>query len=587
MVINRRDTLKTMIGSSSMAVTNTGFSASTVLKNDKALQNTSKPKRPNILVVVVDDMGFSDATPYGGEAKMPYLTQLCNTGVRFRHSYMSSLCAPTRAMLLTGVDNHLCGLGNMPPFHTTNQFNQAGYEGWLNNRVTTIAEVLQSNGYHTYMSGKWHLGFRQDKYPSQKGFEKSFAFMGGGTSHWADMRPLSRTERGTNFYVENDTRLDRLPEDFYSSINFADKMIQYLGEQTDDNPFFAYLAFTAPHDPIQVPDKWINNYKGMYDVGYEVTKARRLKKMKELGLLARKTPLNPGDSNIPNWDSLPKEQQRMEARAMEVYSAMLECMDAQMGRVINKIKDMNQWDNTIVFFMSDNGANPKQPWFYAPNTKEQIEKEFDNSYDNIGRPNSFISIGAGWAQVANTPLSYFKLTSYEGGTKTPLVVSGRGIKARGIDTQNRIHVTDLFPTILELTNSTRPTSINGQPLAPLYGKSYAKLLTGASTAKHRGDNDAIGFEIMENKSLTKGDWKVLFQPPPYGDGKHWHLYNLKEDELELIDLANVYPEKTQELVLEWERYAKQVGYIQSNGQLQMKTYRNPEAFYLHMGEDAI
>ncbi|WP_019673641.1 arylsulfatase [Psychrobacter lutiphocae] len=553
------------------------------MSNNSKYNKSSKDKKPNILVVVVDDMGFSDAPSYGGEAKMPYLTQLCNNGVKFRHSHTSSLCAPTRAMLLTGVDNHLCGLGNMPPFQTTNQFNQPGYEGWLNDRVITIAEVLHANDYHTYMSGKWHLGFRQDKYPSQQGFEKSFAFMGGGTSHWADMRPLSRTEIGTNFYVENDTRLESLPEDFYSSIYFADKMIQYLGEQTDDNPFFAYLAFTAPHDPIQVPDKWIDNYKGLYDVGYDVIKRRRLAKMKDLGLLAPNTPLNPGDNKIPSWDSLSKEQQREQARVMEVYSAMLECMDAQMGRVINKIKDMNKWEDTIVFFMSDNGANPKQPWFYAPNTKEQIERDFDNSYANIGRPNSFVSIGPGWAQVANTPLSYFKLTSYEGGTKTPLIVSGHGVKLRGVDSQNRLHVTDLFPTLLELTNSNRPATANGQPLAPLYGKSYAKILAGSSITLHRGDNEVIGFEIMENKSLTKGDWKVLFQPPPYGDGKHWHLYNIKEDELELNDLASVYPEKVQELVEEWERYAKQVGYIKSNGQLQMDTYDNPEEFYVHLG----
>lgn len=585
MKMNRRDTLKTMVSLTAVAATNTSVAAKLSMAHKKVTNGPTR--KPNILVVLVDDMGYSDAAVFGGEAKMPYLNQLTKNGVRFRHSHVSSLCAPTRAMLLTGVDNHQNGLGNMPPFQTTNQFNQPGYEGWLNDRVVTIADVLKNNGYHTYMSGKWHLGFRQDKYPSQQGFEKSFAFMGGGTSHWADMRPLSRTETGTNFYVENDHKIDKLPDNFYSSISFADKMIQYLGEQQDDKPFFAYLAFTAPHDPIQVPDKWIDNYKGLYDVGYEATKARRLKKMKELGLISANTTMNPGDSKIPTWNTLSDADKRIEARNMEIYSAMIECLDSQMGRVIDKIKAMDQWDNTIVFFMSDNGANPKQPWFYAPNTKEQIEREFDNSYENLGRPNSFASIGPAWAQVANTPLSYFKLTSYEGGTQTPLIVSGHGVKARGIDTKNRIHVTDLFPTLMELTGCTRPSAYNGHNLAPLYGKSYAKILTGQSSAPHRGENDSIGFEIMENKSLTKGDWKVLFQPPPYGDGKSWHLYNIKQDELELHDLASQYPQKTQELVTEWENYAQQVGYIQSNGQLQMKTYQNPEEFYVHMGEKPV
>lgn len=535
--------------------------------------------RPNILVVLVDDLGYSDAQPYGGEARMPNLQKLADKGVLFRHSYTSSLCAPSRSMLLTGVDNHQNGLGIMPPFHSTNQIGHLGYEGFLNEQVVTLAECLRDDGYHTYMAGKWHLGFPKDKFPIKQGFERSFAYIGGGTSHWSDMTPLSQAESVTNFYVEDDAIVNQLPDDFYSSTYYADKLIQYLGEQTDTKPFFAYFALTAPHDPLHVPDEWIDNYQGQYDEGYAAVKAARVARMQALGLLDKNLPSTASETRFGNWNSLSDQEKRIEARTMEIYTAMIENIDVELGRVLKAIEDSEQLDNTVIFFLSDNGANPKKPWFYPPNTKEKIDQDFDNRFENMGKRGSFISIGEAWAEVANTPLSYFKLTSYEGGTKTPLIVSGAGIKSAGINHHDRLHISDIMPTILELTATQRPTTKDGQSLAPMYGKSYAKILTGEASEPFRGNEDTIGFEMLECKSLIKGDWKVLFEMPPYGDGKHWHLYNLVEDELEINDVSAKYPDKAKELIEEWENYASQVGYIQSNGDYQMLHYDSPSEIY--------
>lgn len=543
-------------------------------------------KQPNILIVLVDDLGYSDAQPYGGEANMPNLQKLADNGVLFRHSYTSSLCAPSRSMLLTGVDNHQNGLGVMPPFHSTNQLKQPGYEGFLNDNVVTLAEVLKDNGYHTYMAGKWHLGFPKDKHPIQQGFERSFAYIGGGTSHWADMKPLSQAESATNFYVEDDHVIEQLPADFYSSTYYADKLIEYLDSQQDSAPFFAYFALTAPHDPLHVPDQWINNYQGVYDDGYQVVKTRRLKRMKALGLLDTTKPLYakklPDKVRFGDWDSLTEEEKRTEARTMEIYTAMIENIDFELGRVLSKIEQQGKLDNTIVFFLSDNGANPKKPWFYPPNTKEIIDQNFDNRYENMGKPGSFISIGEAWAEVANTPLSYFKLTSYEGGTKTPLVVSGANIQKAGINHHDRLHISDIMPTVLELTGIERPSVVNGKPLAPLYGKSYAKILLGQTDQPLRSNDDTIAFEMIECKSLIKGDWKVLYEMPPYGDGKHWHLYHLVDDELEQQDLATQYPDKLRELVTEWERYALAVGYVPSNGDYLLRHFDTPSQIYARL-----
>jgi len=272
------------------------------IQSTKEKEETKVP--PNIMLIMVDDMGYSDLTYFGGEINTPNIDQLAGEGVAISDFYVSPLCAPTRSMLLTGVDNHLNGLGIMPPIHSPNQYLQPGYEGRLNNRVATIAELLKDNGYHTYMSGKWHLGHHLPNYPANRGFERSFSMLSGGAGHFNNPYPLGPMEGPVTFYVRDTQVVEKLPTDFYSSKNFTEEIIQYLGEQKDEQPFFGYLAYTAPHDPLHIPDTYPNNYKGVYDQGYEPIKQERLKRMKAMGLVAKETPYNAGTGNFAKWDYL-------------------------------------------------------------------------------------------------------------------------------------------------------------------------------------------------------------------------------------------------------------------------------------------
>ncbi|WP_276496239.1 arylsulfatase [Pontibacter litorisediminis] len=522
----------------------------------------SDQRQPNFLLIVVDDMGYSDSQPFGGEISTPNLQQLAENGACFRHFHTSALCAPTRAMLLSGCDNHHAGLGNMPTAHATNQYMQPGYEGYLNRDILTLPEILKEAGYHTYMAGKWHLGELEGYRPHVRGFERTFTFLGGGVSHFQDQRALSEFEQPHTEYSEDGETVGELPPDFYSSDFYTDKMMQYLSEQRDEKPFFAYLAFTAPHDPLQVPDAWLDKYKGTYDGGYDSIREQRLKRMKELGLVPHELTPNEGSGKFRKWDELTVEERRKEIRTMEIYAAMIENLDWNLGRLFDRLKEQGKFDDTIIFFLSDNGANPKEPYFYAPNTKESIAEEYNNSLENYGRINSFISIGGAWAEVANTPLSYFKLTTYEGGTQTPLIVSGRRMHKRGVVTNELLHVTDLLPTILDYANVSYPDT--DKNLKPLYGTSLKPCLQEETKQPVRNKFDVLGFEITECKAILKGDWKLIFMPPPYGKGDEWHLYNLKEDIKEENNLASQFPEKYDELKADWNAYALSVGYIEAN-----------------------
>jgi arylsulfatase len=542
-------------------------------------------KQPNFLLIVVDDMGYSDCEPFGGEIRTPNLVKLAKGGARFRNFYVSPLCAPTRSLLLTGVDNHLNGLGVMPPMHTMNQFLKPGYEGTLNGRVMTIAEILRENGYSTFISGKWHLGKNKGQRPEDRGFDRVFSLLGGGASHFADARPLSESERPHTLYdADGEDVTDALPEDFYSTTHYTNRMIEFLTETGTAKPFFAYLAYTAPHDPLHVPDDWLDRYRGRYDGGYDAIRAERHARMKRMGLIPPNLEINEGSGEFPRWKELSAEEQKSQARKMEIYAAMIELADAGIGRVIGYLKASGQYKNTIVVFISDNGANPKEPHFYSRATPEEVDAEYDNSPENMGRIGSFISAGPSWAEVCDTPFSYFKLTTSEGGVQVPLIVSGPRVKRRGVITDQLLHATDIVPTFLDYAGVRRPTEFNGRTLAPLYGRSWRGYLDGTSLQAVRGAYDALGFEVIECKAVIKGDWKILFMAPPYG-GNEWSLYNLRDDPKEENDLAEEHPEKFAEMLAEWTAYAKSVGYIQSSGPAALEKM-SPEEFFTRYGEAA-
>ena len=529
-------------------------------------QNTSGENvSPNILLIVVDDMGFSDTQPFGGEIQTPHINRLAAQGIRFTRFHTSSLSAPTRAMLLTGDDNHQNGLGIITPLHAKNQYLQPGYEGGINLNVMTLAEVLHENNYYTCMAGKWHLGAQKENLPSERGFEQSFTMLGGGAGHFCNSFALSDSEQPVTFYLDNGKKVDKLPDNFYSTRYYTDKMIEYLRKCPQDKPFFGYLAFTAPHDPLQIIPEWKDRNQGIYDAGYDSIRIARLERQRQMGLIPAQTP----DTGLSNpgiqWNRLSEEQQKEQSRKMEIYASMIEYVDYSIGRVLGELEEEHKLDNTLIVFMSDNGANPKEPESYPGNTKEVIQERFDNQLNNYGNPDSFISLGEAWAEVCNTPYSLYKMTTHEGGICVPLIISGKDIIQKGsIDRSTLLHVTDLFPTILEYTHTRRPSSYHNTTLAPLYGKSFVQRLTVADSSSLRTPGEALCFEMKEDKAVIQGKWKAVLLTPPHGDGTTWKLYNMETDVAELHDLSAVYPAKLKELIGLWNDYAKAVGYIQSD-----------------------
>ena len=394
-------------------------------------ESATPSKRPNILLVMADDMGWTDLGCFGSEIATPNLDQFANRALMFTDFHVSVACSPTRSMLLSGNDNHVAGLGNMGELLTDNQKGQPGYEGHLNQRVVTLGEVLEKGGYHTYMAGKWHLGHGEGQLPFDRGFDTSFSMLVGGASHWSDMLGiLPRDDPAA--YSLNGKHLKELPADHYSSRSFADFLMDSIRQNRGDGkPFFAYLAFQAVHDPVQVPEPWHSKYRGEYDEGYEVLKNRRWESAKQLGIVPKDAKLAEQSPLIEPWKELSDDQRALEARGMEVYAGMLNCMDYHFGRVIEFLKDIGEYENTIIIFLSDNGANP---WYSAdyPGAKEpEFAGQFDNSLENIGHPHSNYAYGIGFASGSGGPLDKFKMTVGEGGIRVPLLIAGPGIKGGG------------------------------------------------------------------------------------------------------------------------------------------------------------
>ncbi|MDG1996611.1 MAG: sulfatase-like hydrolase/transferase [Emcibacteraceae bacterium] len=506
--------------------------------------------RPNILVIVADDMGFSDVGAYGGEISTPNIDSLAEQGITMTNFYTASTCSPTRTMLLTGVDHHLVGMGTMNGRVDVNQEGKRGYETYLNEDAVTVSSLLKDNGYHTYITGKWHLGYEPEFQPQSRGFEKSFVLLQGAASHFDDPFGVVRVE--TPQYMENGEAVT-LPEDFYSTNSYTDKIIEYMEEDSsDDKPFFAYLAYTSPHWPLQVPEEDLNLYKGRYDGGYEEIRETRLAKLRDLGLIDEDT----NDSNIPfyitNWDSLSPEEKREESRRMEIYAAMVDNLDRNIGRVINYLKETNQYENTFIIFMSDNGAEGNDLIGLADN-KEWFVERFDNSVENMGNENSYIFQGAEWARVSTTPFRDFKTFVTEGGIKVPAIVRYKDVPYSGVIDDEIVSVKDITPTILELVGISHPgTTYKGRKVYNMTGKSALSHFKDIESPVH-GLDDLHAWEFLGRQAVRKGDWKLVQHAQPYGAGD-WELYNLKNDPTETEDLAAQSPEIITQLVQEWEVY---------------------------------
>ena len=544
-------------------------------------------KRPNILLIVADDLGYTDLGAYGAEISTPNLDKLASGGVKMTGFYASPFCSPTRAMLMSGSDNHLVGFGDMAELMLPEQRGKPGYEGNLNERVVPMAQVLKDAGYRTAMAGKWHLGVKEEFSPATSGFEQSYAMVMGGASHWGDKSGIVAMDPAKPpkaIYRENGKAIDIPRDGFYSSQAFTDKLLDYLksGEKSG-KPFFGYLAFTAPHWPLHAPDADIAKYEGRYKEGYDKLRKERLERMKRLGIVPADTPVYEGHAHWPKWESLTPAQQEAEARRMTVYSAMVDHMDRQIGRVLDYLKAKGELDNTFIFFMSDNGADGNSVYDVG-RTREWIEKDMDNSTANTGKPGSFIEYGPGWAQVGSTPFKLYKSFMYEGGIAVPAIAWGPGIKGGALK-REFAHVTDVAPTIFELAGARHPgTEYQGKPVLPLRGKSMVSWLQGkASTV--RSDQDAVGWELGGRKALRKGDWKIVYANKPWGkDG--WELYNIAKDRTESRDLADENPQKLGEMIVAWKQYVAETGTLEIEGLAYRPGYSNAGKYYDDLAKEA-
>lgn len=526
----------------------------------------AEAKPPNFLLVMADDMGWTDIGSYGSEIDTPNLDALAQLGVTFTDFHVSVSCSPTRAMLLSGTDNHIAGLGNMGEMLAPEQRGKPGYEGYLNDRVVSLAEVLRAGGYHTYMAGKWHLGHEPKHFPHARGFERSFSMLFGGASYWSDMFGMLAVHEEIAEYVLDDKRLEELPKDFYATRSYTDFLIESIRENRGDGkPFLAYLAFTTPHDPMHVPEPWLSKYRGNYDDGYEALKAQRAAAAKQRGLISDNAPMperyHPERYEwVTAWDSLTKEQQALESRGMEVYAGMVNNMDYHFGRIVKFLKDIGEYDNTIVIFLSDNGPNPWYSEDYPGNRGSKWFAQFDNSIDNIGHPMSHYAYGMGWGSASAGPLDLFKMTVAEGGIRSPMLIAGPGVKG-GRQVDAFAYVWDIMPTILELAGIPHPEKYQGRQVERMRGKSLKGVLTG-STKSVYGADEFVGGEMQNGKWMRQGDFKAVSVAQPYGTGT-WHLYNLAEDPGETRDLAKEQPETLKKLQSAWDRYAKDVGVVLS------------------------
>lgn len=507
---------------------------------------------------MADDMGWTDIGSFGSEIDTPHLDELAQQGVMFTDFHVSVSCSPTRSMLLSGNDNHIAGLGNMGELLSENQVGKPGYEGHLNKRVASLAEVLREAGYHTYISGKWHLGHTPGTLPFDRGFERSFSMLVGGASHWADMLGILPMDDPAK-YTQNGKFLDKLPADFYSSKSYADFLIEAIREnRKDGKPFLAYLAFTAVHDPVQVPEPWLSKYRGDYDEGYETLKNKRWEAAKKKGLVPQDADLADQHSMIKPWNELSVEERAIEARGMEVYAGMLDAMDYHYGRVVNYLKDIGEYDNTVIIFLSDNGANPWYSEEYPGADTPEFRKQFDLSLENIGHPKSNYSYGMGFASSSGGPLDKFKMTVGEGGIRVPLIIAGPGIKS-GQRSDAFAYVWDIMPTILDIAGVEYPAEYQDRKIEPMRGRSILGLLDSSKNAVYDKD-EFVGGEMGNGKWMRQGAFKAVMVPKPYGTGE-WRLFNVVDDPGEANDLSKEMPEKLEKLKVAWKQYADEVGVI--------------------------
>lgn len=513
--------------------------------------SASEKSRPNILLIVADDLGYADLGSFGGDIDTPNLDELARQGIRFSRFHSSPLCATSRAMFLSGNDNHIAGMGVQGL--TTDK---EGYEGHLSDRIVPFPAVLQKAGYSTFMSGKWHLGLRPEDNPHQKGFEHSFVLVESSGNHYSSKgiwrkNPISPyTEDGleTN-WVEGE----------YSTDVYTDKLISYISQsQKENRPFFGFAAYTSPHWPLQVDEKYWKKYEGRYDDGYEVLKEKRFGSLKKAGMIPENAVLPPSHPRVKAWDTLSLEEQKKEARKMELYAGMVDNLDYNIGRLITHLKEIGEYENTLIVFMSDNGA-AAEDFYYNDGVGPFLRERYTDNYEDMGKVNSYIAYGPQWAEAGSSPFKYYKGFTTEGGMNVPLIIAGPGVEKQESINDSFFTLLDLAPTFYELADTNYPSTWNDKEVKPLLGASLLPVLTGKAKSIHSEDY-VFGMENSGNAMLRKGKWKILNVDRPF-QLENFALYDLSTDLAEQVDLKDQNPEKYQEMLEEWQKWSQNVGVI--------------------------
>ena len=507
---------------------------------------------PNVVLILADDLGFSDLASYGSEIRTPSITALAEQGVSFTNYHTGANCAPSRAMLLTGVDSHRAGVPNIPEMIPPVQAVHSHYAGTLSHNVVTVASLLQDAGYHTYLAGKWHLGQTEDKLPSRRGFDRTLALADSGADNW-EQKPYIPIYKKANWYADGEEY--QLPDNFYSSRFLVDKTIEFIdSNQGDGQPFFAYVPFQAVHIPVQAPQEYIDRYMGVYDDGWTALRAERLGRAIELGIVPADTAMVTMASTS-DWDALSADEQAYEAKRMAVYGAMVEAMDHHIGRLVKHLKAIGEYDNTVFIFSSDNGAEAmgepvQNSW---SNSRRPASQGYSVDYETLGLKGSFNAINPGFSSAAASPLSYYKFYLGEGGMRVPMIIAGAGIETRNQLSNAFTFVTDITPTILALADvEPAPARYGGRLVEPIIGQSLMPVLEGSAEAVY-GQNDAVGYELVGHGALFMGDYKIVFNRDIWGDNQ-WRLFNIVADPGETNDLSGQNPAQLQLMLGRYQQY---------------------------------
>jgi arylsulfatase A-like enzyme len=531
-------------------------------------------KRPNILLIMGDDFGFSDIASFGSEIPTPNLDIIAKEGKILTNYHTGPVCSPARVAFLTGVDNHIGGIGTMYENIAPNQIGKPGYETYINDRVVTVQELLRDGGYHTMMSGKWHLsgdGLQNGSSPYQRGFEDVFTLLAGGAQHFDGG---SETAGGLPLFMRNDKIVSRPDNGTFSNDLYTNIMLNQIKKyHGDGKPLFMYLSFQVAHSPFQAPEDVIKKYEDVYKVGYDKIREQRFEKQKQLGIWNADMKLPQRIPPVVLWDNLTSDQKAYRAKVLAVRAAMIEDMDTNIGRVIKFLKDIGEYDNTLIIFTSDNGSSePVEMKNLALGhvTTAQAEafvNNFNNTVSNIGNANSLVNYGAWGTMLSVSPLSYYKSTQGEGGIRSPFVIklpnTGNQTKTEIVDAF--VHVNDITPTFLEYAGVQPPgPTYKGHSVHAIMGKSIKSLLDGKTEVVHP-DDEPIAQEMFNNTAVFMGDWKAVKNGPPTSDGK-WHLFNITADIGENNDLASQYPEILAKLMSDYDKFAKDVGVIVPSGQ---------------------